>query len=130
MCRGSDVTAAVVLLSGGLDSATALALARETGDTWATAWTLHVLGRIAYFGGMNIIDASSRLSLEEAEHLPLSAGLRAVHVRLLGRGRLREECRQRGSPVPREQIFLRDELRSHVARHLSYQHVVLHEVAP
>ena len=29
----------------------ALVLARALGDTWATAWTLHLLGRVAYFGG-------------------------------------------------------------------------------
>jgi len=40
--------------------------------------------RAAYFGGMNIIDAASPLSIEEAEHLPLSAGWRDVHVRLVG----------------------------------------------
>lgn len=40
--------------------------------------------RVAYFGGMNIVDASSRLSIEQVEHLPLSAGWRDVHVRLIG----------------------------------------------
>ena len=29
----------------------ALVLARELGDTWATAWTLQALGRTAYYGG-------------------------------------------------------------------------------
>lgn len=39
---------------------------------------------VAYFGGMNIVDASSRLTIEQADHLPISAGWRDVHVRLKG----------------------------------------------
>ncbi len=40
--------------------------------------------RIAYFGGMNVVDATSPLVVAQAEHLPLSAGWRDVHVRLVG----------------------------------------------
>jgi len=40
--------------------------------------------RVAYFGGMNVVDASSVLTIEQAEHLPLSTGWRDVHVRLVG----------------------------------------------
>jgi cardiolipin synthase len=40
--------------------------------------------RVGYFGGMNVVDASSALTIEQAEHLPLSAGWRDVHVRLIG----------------------------------------------
>ncbi len=39
---------------------------------------------VAYFGGMNIVDASSRLTIEQVELLPLSAGWRDVHIRLTG----------------------------------------------
>jgi cardiolipin synthase len=39
---------------------------------------------IAYFGGMNVVDASSARTVEQAEHLPTSAGWRDVHVRLVG----------------------------------------------
>jgi cardiolipin synthase len=39
---------------------------------------------IAYFGGMNIIDAGHTHTINRAEHLPLSAGWRDVHVRLSG----------------------------------------------
>jgi cardiolipin synthase len=40
--------------------------------------------RVAFFGGMNIVDVSSMLTVERAEHLPSSAGWRDVHVRLTG----------------------------------------------
>jgi cardiolipin synthase A/B len=40
--------------------------------------------RIAYFGGMNIVDVASAKTVEQAEHLPASAGWRDVHVRLTG----------------------------------------------
>jgi cardiolipin synthase len=42
--------------------------------------------RVAYFGGMNIVDAASIESpaVVRAEHLPSSAGWRDVHVRLEG----------------------------------------------
>jgi non-specific serine/threonine protein kinase len=40
-----DAAAARGLLEAGL------ALARERGDSWSTAWALHLLGRVAYFDG-------------------------------------------------------------------------------
>jgi cardiolipin synthase len=40
--------------------------------------------RVAYFGGMNVVDVSSVRTAERAEHLPASAGWRDVHVRLTG----------------------------------------------
>jgi cardiolipin synthase len=40
--------------------------------------------RIAYFGGMNLVDQGSAALVERAEHLPISAGWRDVHVRLTG----------------------------------------------
>lgn len=40
--------------------------------------------RVAYFGGMNITDVSSFRAVDQAEHLPASAGWRDVHVRLTG----------------------------------------------
>src|SRR5262249_12544162 len=36
------------------------------------------------FGGMNVLGPTSALAVDEAEHLPLSAGWRDVHVRLSG----------------------------------------------
>lgn len=74
-------------------------LVHEFHSFWEALWRfsfLRVLNRrnhrkllvidnkVAYFGGMNIVDASSRLTIEQAEHLPLSAGWRDVHVRLIG----------------------------------------------
>jgi cardiolipin synthase len=40
--------------------------------------------RVAYFGGMNLVNTASAPTLQEAEHLPTSAGWRDVHVRLEG----------------------------------------------
>ncbi len=40
--------------------------------------------RVGYFGGMNVVDVSSIRTVEEAEHVPWSAGWRDVHVRLEG----------------------------------------------
>jgi cardiolipin synthase len=40
--------------------------------------------RAAYFGGMNIVDVSSAVAAARAEHLPMSAAWRDVHVRLQG----------------------------------------------
>jgi cardiolipin synthase len=40
--------------------------------------------RIAYFGGMNIVDQGSTATAARAEALPISAGWRDVHVRLAG----------------------------------------------
>ncbi len=40
--------------------------------------------RVAYFGGMNVVDVSSVHTVAQAEHLPASAGWRDVHVRLTG----------------------------------------------
>jgi cardiolipin synthase len=40
--------------------------------------------RVAYFGGMNMVDTSSAPTVRRAEHLPISAGWRDVHVRLDG----------------------------------------------
>jgi cardiolipin synthase len=40
--------------------------------------------RVAYFGGMNLLDQGSAALVEHAEHLPTSAGWRDVHVRLSG----------------------------------------------
>jgi cardiolipin synthase len=40
--------------------------------------------RVAYFGGMNLLDASQISSVEQAESLPSSSGWRDVHVRLTG----------------------------------------------
>jgi cardiolipin synthase len=37
-----------------------------------------------YFGGMNVVDASSAQAIEQAEHLPTSAGWRDLHVRMVG----------------------------------------------
>ncbi len=44
--------------------------------------------RLAYFGGMNVVDQSGIRTVEEAKarHLPASAGWRDVHVRLFGPG--------------------------------------------
>lgn len=38
----------------------------------------------AYFGGMNLVDQSHARTVAQAEHLPMSAGWRDVHVRLIG----------------------------------------------
>jgi cardiolipin synthase len=40
--------------------------------------------RVAYFGGMNLVDQGSSALVERAEHLPTSAGWRDIHVRLTG----------------------------------------------
>jgi cardiolipin synthase A/B len=40
--------------------------------------------RVAYFGGMNLVDQGSAALVEHAEHLPISAGWRDIHVRLTG----------------------------------------------
>jgi cardiolipin synthase len=40
--------------------------------------------RVAYFGGMNLVDQGSAALVERIEHLPTSAGWRDVHVRLTG----------------------------------------------
>jgi cardiolipin synthase len=40
--------------------------------------------RVAYFGGMNVVDTASAAAVRRAEHLPSSAGWRDVHVRLEG----------------------------------------------
>jgi cardiolipin synthase len=40
--------------------------------------------RVAYFGGMNVVDTASAPAVRRAEHLPSSAGWRDVHVRLEG----------------------------------------------
>jgi cardiolipin synthase len=40
--------------------------------------------RVAYFGGMNVVDVASAVAAARAEHLPLSASWRDVHVRLEG----------------------------------------------
>jgi cardiolipin synthase len=40
--------------------------------------------RVAYFGGMNVVDQSNAFTVERAEHLPVSAGWRDVHIRLIG----------------------------------------------
>jgi cardiolipin synthase len=40
--------------------------------------------RVAYFGGMNIVDVASAAAAARAEHLPLSASWRDVHLRLEG----------------------------------------------
>jgi cardiolipin synthase A/B len=45
---------------------------------------LVVDGRVAYFGGMNVVDVSSVHTVADAEELPASAGWRDVHVRLTG----------------------------------------------
>jgi predicted ATPase/class 3 adenylate cyclase/DNA-binding CsgD family transcriptional regulator len=62
----------------------ALALAREQDDRWATAWTLHLLGRVAYFGG----DAGTARELgEQSLQLARAVGdewLIAWAVHLLG----------------------------------------------
>jgi cardiolipin synthase len=40
--------------------------------------------RVAYFGGMNLVDQGSAALVERAEHIPMSAGWRDIHVRLTG----------------------------------------------
>jgi cardiolipin synthase len=40
--------------------------------------------RVAYFGGMNVVDAASVPLAEQAEHVPSSAACRDVHVRITG----------------------------------------------
>jgi cardiolipin synthase len=40
--------------------------------------------RVAYFGGMNLVDPSHAAVVEQAEALPSSSGWRDVHVRLTG----------------------------------------------
>jgi cardiolipin synthase len=40
--------------------------------------------RVAYLGGMNLLDQGSAALAERAEHLPASAGWRDIHVRLTG----------------------------------------------
>jgi cardiolipin synthase len=64
--------------------------------------------RVAYFGGMNIVDASSARTVDRAELLPSSAGWRDVHVRLEGpqQGQVAESFdrswrRAHGEKVPR-----------------------------
>jgi cardiolipin synthase len=64
--------------------------------------------RIAYFGGMNIVDAASMVLAAQAENLPLSAGWRDVHLRLVGPRQAevadsfeRSWRRAHGEPVPR-----------------------------
>lgn len=39
---------------------------------------------VAYFGGMNLVDQGSAALIERAEHLPISAAWRDIHVRLTG----------------------------------------------
>jgi cardiolipin synthase A/B len=68
---------------------------------WEAVWQLAILrilnrrnhrklliidDRVAYFGGMNIVDQTKAATVEQAraEHLPKSAGWRDVHVRLVG----------------------------------------------
>ena len=64
--------------------------------------------RIAYFGGMNVVDVSNIRTAEQAEHVAWSSGWRDVHVRLEGpqQGELAESFerswkRARGEPVRR-----------------------------
>ena len=64
--------------------------------------------RIAYFGGMNVADVSNIRTVEQAEHVPWSAGWRDVHVRLEGpqQGEVAESFerswkRATGAPVGR-----------------------------
>jgi len=64
--------------------------------------------RVAYFGGMNIVDVSSAVVAARAEHLPMSASWRDVHVRLEGPQQAevaesfdRSWRRARGEPVER-----------------------------
>jgi cardiolipin synthase len=40
--------------------------------------------RVAYFGGMNVVNTASAPAMQRVEHLPSSAGWRDVHVRLDG----------------------------------------------
>jgi cardiolipin synthase len=40
--------------------------------------------QVAYLGGMNLLDQGSAALVEHAEHLPVSAGWRDIHVRLAG----------------------------------------------
>jgi cardiolipin synthase len=64
--------------------------------------------QVAYFGGMNIIDPSSPITVRRSGDLPISAGWRDVHVRLAGPQQAeaaesfeRSWRRARGQPVPR-----------------------------
>jgi cardiolipin synthase A/B len=64
--------------------------------------------RVGYFGGMNIVDATSAGTAARAEHLPMSAAWRDVHVRLEGpqQGELAESFgrswrRAKGQPITR-----------------------------
>ena len=63
---------------------------------------------VAYFGGMNVVDAGSAQAVRRAEHLPVSSGWRDVHVRLAGPKQAevadsfdRSWRRAHGEPVPR-----------------------------
>jgi cardiolipin synthase len=63
---------------------------------------------VAYFGGMNVVDAGSTQAVRRAEHLPISSGWRDVHVRLSGPKQAevadsfdRSWRRAHGEPVPR-----------------------------
>jgi cardiolipin synthase len=74
--------------------------------------------RIAYFGGMNIVDVSSAATAARAEHLPMSAAWRDVHVRLAGPQQEeiaesfdRSWQRAHGQPPPRR---ARDEQTAHL----------------
>jgi cardiolipin synthase len=68
---------------------------------------LVVDGRVAYFGGMNVVDVSNIRAVAAAEHVPASAGWRDVHVRITG-PQVRELAesfdrswrRAHGEPVP------------------------------
>ena len=44
--------------------------------------------RVAYFGGMNLVDQTQATPVAEADQQPLSAGWRDVHVRLTGPGQV------------------------------------------
>jgi cardiolipin synthase len=64
--------------------------------------------RVAYFGGMNIVDQSNIHTVEDLERLPTSAGWRDIHVRLSGPQQPevaesfeRSWQRAHGQPVPR-----------------------------
>jgi cardiolipin synthase len=64
--------------------------------------------RVAYFGGMNIVDQSNMHTLDDLERLPASAGWRDIHVRLSGPQQPemaesfeRSWRRARGQAVPR-----------------------------